>query len=130
MKNKKAVIAIIALIVLVAVALTCWFIFKPKAVEGAKTITVEITHKDGTTKTFTIHTDEEYLRGALEQENLVAGSESEFGLFVQTMDGETVNPDNQEWWGYTKSGAYVEYSVDQQPIHDGDHYEFTFNVGW
>ena len=130
MKNKNALIAIVVLVLVVAIALVCWFIFKPDTVEGEKTITVEITHGDGTVNTYTIQTDAEYLRGALEQEGLVAGEDGEFGLYIKTVDGETVDDGNQEWWGYTKSGEYVEYGVDQQPIADGDHYEFTFNVGY
>ena len=130
MKNKKSIIAIVVLVLFVAVAAACWFAFAPDSVEGSKTITVDVTHKDGTTNTFEIHTDAEFLRGALEQENLVAGEESEFGLYMLTMDGETVDEANQEWWGYTKSGEMVNYGVDTCPIADGDHYEFTFNIGW
>lgn len=130
MKNKKTLIAVIVLVVLVAAAAVCWFAFGPKATEGGKTIVVDVTHKDGQTNTFEISTDEEYLRGALEQENLIEGTESEWGLYVLTVDGETANEDDQEWWGYTQSGEMVNYGVDTCPIADGDHFEFTLNVGW
>ena len=90
MKNKKAVAAIVVLVVLVAVAAVCWFAFGPKAVAGGKTITVDVTHKDGTMKTFEITTDAEFLRGALEQEKLVQGDETEYGLYILTVDGKTV----------------------------------------
>lgn len=130
MKNKKTMLAVIVLVVLVAVAAVCWFLFRPTAVGGSKTITVDVTHKDGQTNTFEIHTDEEFLRGALEQENLVDGTESDYGLYMLTVDGETVDESQQEWWGYTKSGEMVNYGIDTCPIADGDHYEFTFNIGW
>ena len=130
MKNKKALIAILVLVVLVAAAAICWFAFSPKAVGGVKTITVDVTHKDGQTNTYEIKTAEEYLRGAMEQEGLIGGNESEYGLYVLTVDGETVDETNQEWWGYTKSGEMVNYGVDTCPIEDGDHYEFTLNIGW
>ena len=130
MKNKKAVAAIVVLVVLVAVAAVCWFAFGPKAVAGGKTITGGVTHKDGTMKTFEITTDAEFLRGALEQEKLVQGDETEYGLYILTVDGETADEANQEWWGYTKSGEQVNYGVDSCPIADGEHYEFTLNVGW
>jgi hypothetical protein len=130
MKNKKPLIAVLVLVVLVAVAAMCWFAFGPKAMAGSKTITVDISHKDGTTNTFTIKTDEEYLRGALEQENLIFGTDSDYGIYILTMDGETVDEANMEWWGYTKSGEQVNYGVDTCPILDGDHYEFVINVGW
>ena len=130
MKNKKTLAAVLALVVLVAVAVVCWAAFGPISVESSKTITVDVTHSDGTLNTFEIHTDEEFLRGALEQEGLVEGTESEYCLYVLTVDGETVDEANQEWWGYTKSGEQVNYGVDTCPIADGDHYEFSFNVGW
>lgn len=129
MKNKKIWIAVIA-VVLIAAAVGCWFAFGPKDAAGSKTVTVAVTHKDGQTKEFEIHTDEEYLRGALEQENLISGTETEYGLYVLTVDGETADEANQEWWGYTKSGEMVNFGVDTCPIADGDHYEFTLNVGW
>ena len=130
MKNKKNLIVILVLVALVVIAAVCWFAFGPKAVAGSKTITVDVTHKDGNTNTFEIHTDEEFLRGAMEQESLIAGNESEYGLYILTVDGETVDESNQEWWGYTKSGEMVNYGVDTCPIEDGDHYEFTLNIGW
>ena len=82
------------------------------------------------TNEFVIHTDAEYLRGAMEEKDLVAGEESQYGLYMLTVDGETVDESNQEWWGYTKSGEMVNYGIDTCPIADGDHYEFTLNVGW
>lgn len=130
MKNKKTLIAVVALLILIAVAVGCWLAFSPDTVAGGKHITVDVTHKDGTTNTFEIDTDAEYLRGAMEQEGLVSGMESEYGLYILTVDGETVDEANQEWWGYTKSGEQVNYGVDSCPIADGDHYEFTLNVGW
>lgn len=130
MKNKKTLIAVLVLVLLVVVAVICYATFGPKSVEGSKTITVDVTHADGTTNTFTISTDAEFLRGALEQENLISGTESDYGLYVLTVDGETVDESNQEWWGYTQSGEMVNYGVDTCPIVDGDHFEFTFNVGW
>jgi len=130
MKNKKTVIAVIVLVALIAVAAICWAAFAPKSVEGGKTITVDVTHKDGTTNTFEIVTDAEFLRGAMEEKGIIGGTESEYGLYVLTVDGETVNESNQEWWGYTKSGEQVNYGVDTCPIADGEHYEFTLNVGW
>ena len=130
MVNKKTIAAVIALIVLVAVAAFCWLAFSPETVEGGKSIIVDVTHKDGTTNTYEITTDAEFLRGAMEQEGLIAGTDGEYGMYVMTVDGETVDEANQEWWGYTKAGEQVNYGVDSCPFTDGEHYEFTLNVGW
>lgn len=128
MKNKKTILAVILLVVLAAAALVCWLAFRPQAVEGQKTITVEVTHLDGTVNTFTIHTDAEFLRGAMEQEGILQGREDQYGLYVLTVDGETVDEDAHQWWCFTRSGEQVNYGVESQPIEDGDHYEFSIQV--
>lgn len=132
MKNNKktAIIAVIVLVILVAAAAIIYQVTRPETNAGAKNITVEIQHVDGTTRTVEINTDEEYLRGALEQENLISGTESEFGLWITTVDGYTADESNEEWWGYTKGGAYVETGVDTTVIADGDSFELTLNVGY
>ena len=75
--NKKKIIAVAVLLVLVAAAIVAYVCLKPAGAEGDKTITVQVFHGDGTQKDFTINTDAEFLRGALEQEGLVQGDESE-----------------------------------------------------
>lgn len=131
MKNsKKSILALAIVLVLAVAALIVSQAMKPDTQEGGKTITVNVVHLEGGETSYTITTDEEYLRGALEQENLIAGTESEYGLYVLTVDGETADEGNQEWWGYSVNGAFAEYGVDSQPIADGDVYDFALNVGW
>lgn len=129
-QKKGLWISLVALVVVVAGTFWAWKALSPKPAEGAKTIAVEVVHKDESKKQFEISTDEEYLRGALEQENLVAGEESDYGLFVKTVDGETVDDANQEWWSFTKDGEMLNTGVDSTPIADGERYEITFKVGY
>ena len=68
--NKKKIIAVAVLLVLVAAAIVAYVCLKPAGAEGDKTITVQVFHGDGTQKDFTISTDAEFLRGALEQAGL------------------------------------------------------------
>ena len=83
---------------------------KVEAQTGAKTITVDI--------------------GALEQEKLVEGEESQYGLFVKTVNGYTVDDSRQEWWCFTKGGETLFTGVDDTPIADGDKFEITLTVGY
>ena len=85
---------------------------------------------DTETTDFTIVTDAEYLRQALEQENLVEGSESEYGLFVTTVNGVTADDSQQQWWRFTRNGEMVETGIDTTPIADGETYEITLITGW
>ncbi len=130
-KTKKNVLAVVLVAVLALGALLCWKMFAPQGAAGGKTVTVEVVHGDGSTREFVIRTDSENLRGALDQEEgLVAGEEGQFGLFILTVDGETINSDNQEWWCVTKNGEQLMTGVEDTPIADGEHYEITFTVGY
>lgn len=128
--NKKGLIALVVVLVLAVAALVIWQANKPAAQKGGKEITVNIDHLNGDDTSYTIYTDAEYVRGALEQENLIEGTESEYGLYVQTVDGETADESKQEWWGYSVNGEFAELGVDSQPVADGDVYDFVLNVGW
>ena len=126
-KEKKLLLVLILLICLLAGA---WFALRPKPLEGAKIITVQVVHGSGETKEFRIGTDALYLRRALEDEGLIAGEESTYGLWVQTVDGETADDSLQQWWGYDVNGEYAVNGVDSQPVNDGDVYVFTLNTGY
>lgn len=128
--NRKGLIALTAVLVLAVVALIVWQVTKPVPQQGGKEITVNIDHLNGDDTSYTIYTDADYLRGALEQEDLIEGTESEYGLYVLTVDGETADESKQEWWGYSVNGAFAELGVDSQPVADGDVYDFALNVGW
>ncbi|MBR3239186.1 MAG: DUF4430 domain-containing protein [Oscillospiraceae bacterium] len=94
------------------------------------TITFLVVHGDGSQKEFVINTEGFTLREALEQENLIEGTEGQWGLYVLTVDGETVDEAQQQWWCLTKNGEMSMTGVDDTIISDGDHYEFTFTIGW
>ena len=129
-KTRNMIIAAAILLVLVVGMLLIYNANKPAAQEGGKALTVTVVHSDGSNKDFAISTDAEYLRGALEEQNLIEGSESEYGLYVTTVDGETADDSIQQWWCFTRDGEMLMTGVDTTPIADGEHYEITLTVGW
>lgn len=129
MKNKKTLIALIVLVVLVIGAFAVWKLNAPQSQAGDKTIVVSVV-VDTETSDFVIETDAEFLRGALEQAGLVEGTESEYGLYVTTVNGVTADESQQQWWCFTRSGGTLETGVDSTPIADGEHYEITLTTGW
>lgn len=129
-KSKKLWLLVAALVVLIAAFLLIYRQFAPQPVAGAKTLTVSVTHGDGSQNALTLHTDAEFLRGALEEERLIFGTESEFGLYVLTVDGETADESLQQWWMFTKNGEQLNTGVDATPIQDGEAYEITLQTGW
>ena len=93
--------------------------------EGAKTLSVEVTAEDKTI-TFTIHTDAENLRGALEENGLVSGDESEYGLYVKSVNGIAADYDADGcYWALYIDGSYATTGVDTTPVTDGGSYSFV-----
>ena len=73
--NKKTILAIVALVAVIGIFLGVYFLTRPQTQQGSKEITVVVVHKDGTEKTFTYHTDEEYLDKVLVSEGLMEGQD-------------------------------------------------------
>ena len=128
--NKKIWLAAAALVLAVAVVLGIYFVTRPAPQQGGKTITVQVVLLEGEPSDITVQTDEEYLRGELESIDLIEGSESEYGLFVTTVNGVTVDDSKQQWWCFTQDGEMLMTGVDTTPIADGDHFEITLTEGY
>lgn len=132
-KNKKRLgmaAVFVAFVVLGLVLVLVWHFTRPAPSAGEKHITVEVIHKDGSAKTFTYDTDEEYLAEVLVAEGLISGDDSEFGLYVKTVDGETADYDaDQGWWALSVNGALAQTGVSSTPVRDGDAYAWTYTTG-
>ena len=103
---------------------------KPKTTAGAKEVEIVVTHSDKTENRFTYQTDAEYLAEVLLETGLAEGEQSSYGLFIQMVDGETADNNNQEWWCITKGGEQVNSGADTLPIADGDQFELTLMEGY
>ncbi|WP_418667157.1 DUF4430 domain-containing protein [Allofournierella sp.] len=131
-KQTKKLWLIAGVAVLVVAALVgCWLAFGPKAgPAGGKAIDVTVIYADQSSDEFHISTSSEFLRGALEEQKLIQGTESEFGLFVTTVNGVTVDDSQQQWWRFSKGGEVLMTGVDSTPIADGDAFEITLTTGY
>ena len=122
--GRRTVTLILVIAALAAIALYLAMSGTPAA--GSKTITIEIYHMDGTSKTTKITTVTATLRAALEQANLVGGQDSDYGLFVTEIDGVSADADKHEEWSCRRpNGTEVSTSLDTTPIKDGDVFVFT-----
>lgn len=128
--TKKGILSLAALLLVIAALFGVYQFAKGTTAEGAKTITIDVIHKDTSVKTFEYHTDREYLGEVLKDEKLAEGENGAFGMFITTVDGETANDADQEWWCITKEGAQLNTSADQTPIADKDKYELTLTTGY
>ena len=141
MKNKKRILALIALIALAAVMLGIWWFNRPQPKDSgssttttvptyAKTITVTVIHGDGSEKVFTYDTNEDYLCAVLVAEGLIQGDDSAYGLMIHTVDGETVDWNvNQSYWALYIGEDYALTGVDTTPIGNGDTFKLVYTIG-
>lgn len=92
--------------------------------EGATTFTLKVTFKDGSTETYTINTDKKIVGEALVENNLIAGEEGAYGLYIKTVAGETVAFDTDgKYWAFYIDGEYAMTGVDTTEIDTAAVYE-------
>ena len=132
MKNKKVLLAAIALLVVAGVMAAVYFATRPTVQDGteSKTITVTVVHSDGKSEDFVFNTDEDYLGEVLQEAGLISGTPGEFGLYIETVDGETASwEENGAYWAFYVGEEYATTSVDLTPITDGAVYKLVYTLG-
>jgi len=127
MKNKKLVIALVALVAVVGILLGVWMMNRPQTTEGTKAYAVTVVHSDGSQKEFEYKTDEAYLGDALVAEGLIAGDEGPYGLVIITVDGEDAVWDtDQAYWSLYIGEEYATTGISETPVNDGDSFKLEY----
>ena len=130
MKNKKVWLGLAALIVALAVMVGIYAATRPETVDGTKEITVLVIHKDGTEKEFEYHTDAEYLGTVLLEERLAEGESGQYGLMINTVDGETADWSvDQSYWALYIGEDYATTGADGIVVEDGGEYGLVYTIG-
>ncbi len=94
--------------------------------DGAKTLIVQVVAGEKRI-TFTIHTDAKTVGEALLKEHLIAGEQSQYGMYVKTVNGILADyAQTQTYWGFNKDGASVPTGVDGETIAEGAIYELVY----
>jgi len=122
-KTAKNILAAVLLIVLCCACFLAWKHFSPEASEGDKILSFTVTHLDGTVKTYSVETSAADLGTALTEEGIIEGEENEYGLYVTSVDGETADESENQWWCFTKGGEMLMTGVTDTMIQDGESYE-------
>ena len=93
--------------------------------EGSTKFMFTVVDKEGTETQFEIHTDKETVGEALLELELIAGDESEYGLYVKTVNGITADYDKDGvYWAFYINDEYAPTGVDSTTITEGDSYSF------
>ena len=93
--------------------------------EGSKSFEFTVVNMAGEEATFEVKTDEDTVGAALLENNVIAGEDGDYGLYVKTVNGETVDYDKYgKYWAFYINGEYGMTGVDSTDIVDGDSYAF------
>ena len=129
MKNKKILIAAIALVAVIGILLGVWFATRPEVQEGAKGFTVIVVHADGSEKTFTYRTDADKLGAVLEEKGLISSVGADAGMF-HTVDNEKADwNENKSYWAFYIGEDYAMTGIYDTPITDGAVYKLVYTIG-
>lgn len=93
--------------------------------EGKAEVDIKVT-AEGKSVVITLKTDEKYLEDALLKENLIAGDESEYGLYIKTVNGIIADYDaDKTYWAIYKEGEYMMEGAGVTEVASGQEYEFV-----
>ena len=127
--NKKTLLIAAVILVLVAALVTVYFVTRPETTEGMKAFTVEIVHKDGTTKTLEMKSDKAYVGECLQEEGIIKGEQGQYGLYIQEVDGEqAVFETDGAYWAFYVGTEYATQGIDLTPIEEGKTYKLVYTV--
>ena len=129
MKNKKLILAVIALVLVVAAFVGVYLSTRPEVQTGGKTFTVIVTHGDGSEKTFEYSTDAEKLGAFLDAEGLIDSQGADAGMF-HTVDGEKADWGiNKSYWALYEGDTYANQGIYDTDIIDGAVYKLVYTLG-
>ncbi len=147
--NKKSIILVIVLTLLVAALAVAYFLVQPGGIGGKKdsnpnpqstegtndsveyayAFTLVVVHKDGTQKEMPLKTNREYLGPALQDEGIIKGDMGEFGLYIKEVDGEkAVFEEDGAYWAFYVGDEYAILGIDKTPIENGKTYKLVYTA--
>ena len=95
--------------------------------ENKVSFTVIVVHGDGSEKTFTYKTAEEFVGPVLEADGLIQGNAGPYGMEITHVDGEQAiyNTDGAYWAVY-EGEEYALQGIDTTPVVEGKTYKLVY----
>ncbi len=95
--------------------------------EGNTVFTFTVVDADGAETFFEVHTDKTIVGEALLENNLIAGEDSDYGLYVKEVNGIPADYDKDgAYWSFYVDGQYAQSGVDTTNIEEGKTYTFKY----
>lgn len=92
--------------------------------EGAAEFPLTIVDAEGKSLQITVKTDADTVGAALVDLGIIAGEDSEYGLYVKTVNGITLDYEQDGmYWSFYINGEYAMTGVDLTAIEAGASYE-------
>ena len=123
---KKALSLILCLVLIAAAALcTTGCSDNKEAPATKKSFTFTVVDPEGKETVFEITSEKKTVGEALMDEGLIAGEAGEYGLYVKTVNGLTLDYDKDKmYWSFYIGDEYGLTGVDMTDITDGGSYTF------
>lgn len=94
--------------------------------QGATAFSVEVKDAEGKTTKFTVQTDEKTVGAALQKLNIIAGEDSQYGLYIKEVTGITADYDKDgTYWAFYVDGQYALTGADLTDVKAGAAYTFA-----
>lgn len=120
----------------IAILLTLTMVFALAACSGETkdnstcAFTVIVTDLNGESSTFRYTSDAKTVGEALLAEGLISGTEGEYGLYIDSVNGITADWDTDgTYWSFYIGEDYALTGVDQTELTDGATYSFVLTKG-
>ena len=93
--------------------------------KGQKQFDFTVVDIEGNETKFIVKTDKKTVGEALLDVELISGEDGQYGLYVKTVNGITVDYDKDKtYWGFYINDEYAMTGVDQTEIEEGKTYTF------
>ena len=94
---------------------------------AAVSFTVIVVHQDGSEKTFTYETNEEFVGPVLTEAGLLKGNAGPYGLEITEVDGEkAVYSEDGAYWAVYEGEEYALQGIDTTPVKEGQVYKLVW----
>jgi hypothetical protein len=95
--------------------------------EGETDFSLEVVYADGKADYFTVKTDAADLGTALTEAGIVEGEDSDYGLYIKTVNGVTADYDaDQSWWGFYINDEMASVGVSDTTVEEGAKYSLKY----
>lgn len=101
---------------------------EPKEVgEGETSFKFTVTYDGGKSENYIVKTDKKTVGDALLDAGLISGSDSEYGLMVDTVNGVRADFNlDKAYWAFYINGEYANTGVSATEIEAGAEYSFVY----